>query len=302
MSLTGEPTGVEPVTNPEEKKSGRNVTITLRLMRHGERDKDGNLTDLGRGITRQVAGEDAADSPAYDAVKAIGSPSGPRDETSQMPRSQETAHIYKETLGDTGHITRENDLLGLDFIKSKSPYNHKQVYNSALPPNFEELPDPEKIKVAKTAQTTAVNHLLSIHTPEAQAYKQEVAGAYAKTILHYERMARKLNSGSNVLHPAGTHGGTMELILEQALVRKGENGQADKMGFETLDEIGGDIDPSDYFDITIATDEEGNLKPLTVKFHQATRPQGEMYLDQAKVDELAQFFDEIHKKEKPNHE
>lgn len=287
----------EPRISPEEEPSterGENIRIVLKFIRHGERTKAGELTDYGREVTRQRARESKITREDFDAVKAIGSPAGPKS-GSGMERSLETAHMYgKEIAGDEAFTTRRRQILSYETLKHPPPYNHVEFYNAQLPENFETLPDEEKVAVAKKAQTAVVNHFLSLKSPEAEAYKREIAGAFATVVDHYQRLATRLNGGSRVLIPAGTHGGMLEPFLQETLVRQDEHGQ-ERVGFERIEEIGGEFDPSEAFAVEIATDREGTLQPLKVTFDNPDRPQDvPMHLDAVRLGELRDYYLALH--------
>src|SRR3989344_1002026 len=232
----------EGIANPERKERGANVEIIIKFMRHGERDKNAVLTNYGREVTKQRAQESGIGTTDFDAVKAIGSNADPS--VSGMGRALETADIYAhEIAGDEAFKTRARKILSYESITTPSPYNHRKVYNSHLPENFAELSDEEKVRVSKVAQSATLNHMMSIKTPEADAFRRENAGAFAEVVHHYTLMVRRLHSDSRVLIPAGSHGGNLELLLQQALVHQIDD--RERVGFSDLSEIGGDIDPSE---------------------------------------------------------
>lgn len=283
--------------NPEVERSveyGKNVDIILKFIRHGERDLDGNLLDLGREITKQKAVESGLDKEDFDAVKAIGSPAGPSGEAG-MQRSLETAHIYANTIaGDEAFNTRVNNALSYETLVSPAPYNHREIYDANIPENFDSLDDAQKVEASRIANKAAVDYLVHLDTPEAIAYKQEIAGAYAYVIDHYMQVAKRLNPDSKVLLPAGTHGGLMEFILQQALVREDEEGKKTN-GFNDLDEIGDNFNPSEAFDVDISTDEQGNIRPLNVSFDNPDRPTYPIqYLDMDRVQALKNYYEDLH--------
>jgi hypothetical protein len=281
----------------EGKEKGSNVEVLVRFMRHGERDKAGKLLDLGRDITRQQATNDAQNMGGnFDAIKAIGSDAGPKGPTN-MERALETAHIYaQEIAGDDAFKTRVNSVLSYETLKNPVPYNHVEIYNANLPANFESLRGDEYVQAAKRAQSAVINHLLSLNTPEAKVFIDEVAGAFALVIEHYIEVAKRINSESKVLIPAGTHGGLMELLLKEALVRV--DGEGNKIvGFKNIDEIGGEFNPSESYDVDIRTDEKGDILPLKVYFTSQSRPKGDMFLDLYKLHALSEYYRSIHKDE-----
>lgn len=284
----------EQAFDNEQKEKGKNVQIVLKFMRHGERDLDGNLTDYGRDVTRIRAQESGMVKEDFDAVKAIGSTAGPKSE-SGMQRSLESAHLYaQEIAGDEAFKTRAQEILSYEKLINKVPFDYTAIYKSNLPNNFDQLTDKEKSLAAKKAQKVVANYLINLQTPEAEQYKREVAGSFAYLIEHYKRMAGRLNADSKVLIPAGSHGGMLEYVLEKALVREDESGEK-KIGFTDLDEIGGEFDPSEAFNVDISTEENGDLNPLNVSFDSPSRPKGKMYLDSEKITELAEFYKQLHK-------
>ncbi|MFA7209591.1 MAG: hypothetical protein WC120_04885 [Parcubacteria group bacterium] len=287
-------------------EKGENVKINLMFIRHGERTKKGELTDYGRQETMERAEISPLTQEEFDAVKSMGSPAGPKStvegsEIETMSRATETAHIFgskiAELTGSEEFETRNRPALSFETVKNKMPYNHTAIYNSLLPENFETLSDEEKAVAAAKAQASTVNHLMNLDTPEAIAYKQEVAGAYSYTISHYAEMAERLKAGSKVLMPTGVHSPMMEVFLQKALVRKDAEGNA-ITGFTDVAEIGGEFGPSEGYSVNIETDENGQLKPLGISFSNEARPKGEMYLDPEAIKELADAYKELHKDEK----
>lgn len=276
-------------------EQGRNVEIVLKFIRHGERDKEGKLTDFGREVTRQRAKESDFKKGDFDAVKAIGSTGGPKGPTGQQ-RALETAHIYaNEIAGDDAFRTKQEKVLSYETLKNPMPYDHIEIYNANLPADFDTLSEVEKVAAAKKAQTAVVNHIVSLKNPEAIAYKREAAGSFAYIIDHYQHMAPRLKSDSRVLIPAGSHGGLMEHLLQQTLIWHDETGQQ-RTGFSSLQELGGDFDPSEAFNVEIATDNQGNPGQLRVSFDDPKRPQDQdMHLDSERLQQLRDYYVELHK-------
>lgn len=288
------PEQFEEEVSPER---GTNVHIDIRFIRHGEKTPEGMLTDYGREVTRQKAHEHDIKLEDFDAVKAVGSTAGPKGPLG-MERSLETAHIYAiEVAKDKAFATRPRKVLDYERIVSAPPFNWTEFYNANLPSNFSELSDEEKARASKTAEKATLNHLLYLKTPLAEKYKKERAGSFAYFIDYYQRFAKHLKSGSKVLLPAGTHGGMVEVFLQQALVRRFEDG-SEVIGFKDIEEIGGAFDLSESFTIRIATNKNGNLERLNLVFDDPKRPKFlEIYLDQNKLKELKRYYEELHKKE-----
>ena len=279
--------------NKEGSERGENVQVRVKFIRHGERTPEGELTDHGREITEDQAVESDEHWDDYHAVKAVGSDAGLS--SGAGARALETADIYaKEIDEDEKFNTRVESILNYETLINPIPYDHKAMHTAALPENFDTLSDEEKAKASKIAQVQVIDNLMSMDTKEAEDYRKEIAGSFAHVVLHYCDMAQRLYSGSKVLIPAGAHGGTMEMLLREALVRKNAEGD-DIVGFNKTGEIGGEFDPSEAYNIDVKTDEDGALKKLQVSFDNLERelPDG-MYLDFEKVQDLAEYYDELH--------
>jgi hypothetical protein len=124
--------GLQP-EQQERKEWGRNVALTLKIMRHGDRDKQKNLSEYGRKETRQRAKDLGIKPDDFDAIKAIGSSAGPEREIEvngkkvSMGRALETAHIYADELdSENEFVTRVNDLLNFETIKTPAPHDRRR--------------------------------------------------------------------------------------------------------------------------------------------------------------------------------
>ncbi|MCD4760576.1 hypothetical protein K8R42_01635 [bacterium] len=284
----------------EKREWGSNVLIQLKFIRHGDRTPDKFLSDFGREQATTKATESGIDVNDFDAVKALGSSMGPDAEvevdgkTIAMGRALETAHIFAGEIDEEQEfVSRVNDLLNFATVKMPAPYEHVPTYNANLPDNYEELSPKEKASAGEIAQVATVNYAFATEGPEAEAWKKETAGAFAFLVEHYKKMSEKLKSNSRVLLPAGSHSPNMEMLLQQALVFTDDQGHQ-QIGFDNVDDIGGPFQPADTYNIFIATDEQGNFKELIVTFNEPHRPQGELRLDEEKVKELAEFYEELH--------
>lgn len=299
----------EGQVSKESIERGKNVTILLKIIRHGLRNpKDNMLTDMGRDITREKARESDVSREDFDYIKAIGSTTGPYVDVEgkkmsrlaevggqKMGRALETAHIYaNEVAPDNSLNTRPTEVLDYTKIVSPVPYNHKAIYDANLPENFESLSKEEKVEAQAKAQIAVTEHILGLTGSEAEQYRKEAAGSIAYIITHYQEVAHRLKSGNKALIPAGIHGSFIEFLMKAALVRKDADGKEIR-GFSTLDEIGRPHSPSEAFTIDVETDESGNDKPLKFTFDDIDRPDlGEMELDRQIVKELAEFYKSLH--------
>ncbi len=277
---------MESLRNAEQ--IGHKVRTCLKFIRHGERTKTGELTDYGREVTRSVASPNMVEGDWHDKTFVIGSNVDPN--RNGIGRSLETAAIYGLETDGTATTPIPEDRLNYKHMKSLLPYNHTEVYNSFLPSNFETLTDKEKVEAARVAQEGVMKHLLDLHTPEAESYKREAAGAFADLVLECQRKNHELPNGYTQTGIAGTHGGTMEFLLQQALVCK--EGGEQKIGFDNFGVIGGIFHPSESYDVVLETDESGKDVAIKVIFDDPKRGVGELTLDINKLKELAVFYKE----------
>lgn len=283
----------EKVKNIPEK--GRNVQITLKFIRHGLRNPSGELSDYGREATRQKAQDIKSEIGHVDVVGAMGSDSGPVG-PSGMQRSLETADVFASEIPANKRLkTRGTPILGYDMQVNPIPFDWDKFYNGNLPDNFTTLSDEEKNKASKAAQAATLNHFMSSQTPEAVNCRKEIAGSYARVIDHYIRAVKGVKSASRALLLQGTHGGRMEPFLKETLVRHTPDGE-EIHGFKKIEDIGGEFDSSESFNVEVATDNNGDLQKLKVTFYNKNRPQEEMYLDTEKLQELKDFYTSLHNK------
>jgi len=245
-----------------EKEKGKNVEIVLHIMRHGDRDLDGNLRDYGRERTEKYAGFSHLKEEEFDIVKAIGSNAGPTAEVDgeKMQRSLETAHIFAKNISDNkNYKTRSRGLLSYEGLRSSLPYDHKKVYDSYIDEyvkntllideginGFKDLSKEKKEAAASFADNKTVAHFMAMDTPQAKQLKREIAGSFAVLIERFAKMAReKLQSNQKILYPVGSHTGMMELLLSEAMVRTDDDGK--KIVGGALDDFGGSFSPSEGF-------------------------------------------------------
>lgn len=88
----------------------------------------------------------------------------------------------------------------------------------------------------------------------------------------------------------------LEFLLREALV------DGDGKSEWTLDEIGGDFNPSEGFMVKLSTDSNGKEKNITLCFDVDSlvgkvRPQGGFMLKKEKLEELASFYRKLRSEE-----
>lgn len=83
----------------------------------------------------------------------------------------------------------------------------------------------------------------------------------------------------------------MEPLLTEAMVRN-KNGKKITRG--KLEDVGGNFDPSEGFDVRIKTDKNGELEQYEVELSDSKRSLKSVYLDADKINELANFYRKLH--------
>ena len=292
----------------QEVTLGKNVQIHLFAMRHGDRSPEGALSDEGREQAR-LRGEAfrarLAETGGVDAVKVYGSTDGP-----QIPIETPNGEMEMGRAGETGFIAgsqidpeyqHEVDLveaLGHEKILTPAPYegSYPDFYKSFLPDNYAELEGDVKIAAGNEAQKKIVEYYFekAETTENGATYFKEIAGAVAFRILEYQRMAHKLYSDSSLAIVQGGHGPSFDFLFKSALIRESPDGGEPIRGFETLDEIGGQQQTAEGFDIKIGTTTEGQDAEITLEFVESHRPAGVMKLDREVLRELAAFYADLH--------
>ena len=275
---------------------GKSVSLDLLILRHGRRSKGGHLTKEGRVqvdenirdlIRRKILlpGE-------YDLIRPISSFAGPKDETSKLPRSAESAEIAVDALIST-HTERAKVVgiqpeLSYEEMEHEPSFDYTAIYEETIQRALENGKEPEEAEY--TAQVAVFNKL---YKPEPEPYTREAAGALARVILHYRNEVQHMPPNTTVMLVAGTHGGHMEWLLKYALVWRDNNGK-EHVGLNDFDSIGGPLNTAESYKVNIHTDSYREIGRITVRFNNPNRPQEEMYLDLNTIHELARHYETLH--------
>jgi hypothetical protein len=133
------------------------------------------------------------------------------------------------------------------------------------------------------AQDAALNAAFSLHSDEMEDYATEVAGAFCIAILQFIDALKKRKQNTVLTVPAGTHGGTMEFLLQKALVwetKKEVVEYEDKpwttvehRGFKNITEIGGAFHTSEGYNLEVELDGQGH-PTIGVTFFNKQRRKG----------------------------
>ncbi len=185
-------------------------------------------------------------------------------------------------------------------------------------------------RLSYEAQQVTIQEVYAGEGPTAEQFKKEAAGAFAQLMIRYQGVVEKVNEGmkareagkpgalaqglgkypertippgtKELMLVAGTHGGTMEWLLQQALVWKDDAGVEHRgvPTFEDYQKLGGAFDTSEAYTIRIANRADVPAdKKYQVILHSSVpgieRPKRMFYLDPEKVKTLAAAFLALHK-------
>jgi len=247
--------GIEkaPIEGKSEKEMGKNVTIHAIFMRHGEKEMSSqsnpetSLTPEGREQSEQF-GENLEER---DAIKGFASDTDRTRETSgravaSSPTENKMRHAIKKELAfkynPEGVLVNELQQLKTQILKE----------------DFNEQAQDEKERRLQDYDTQITDRYLSFGStkPDADTYSPEEAAAQmAKRANRYLNMTAKLKSGSDIDLINVTHDFMVAAFLKEVIVRDEESSH--KTGFDSINDIGGPIQPTDSFEIRISTDDQG---------------------------------------------
>jgi hypothetical protein len=233
-----------------ENRFGSNVTINAIFIRHGEKNPKGELTR--EGMNQAVAKGESLES--NDVIKA---------ESAQIARVMNTIQAVLESAPHDKKLNlRENTKL--DFMGSA---NFKREYaqrGDAAGDWFlrfgDKRPDPGTIS------------------------PQEAAELFASMVIHYEKMAPRLYSGSKIDWVHGTQQTLVESLLQRVMIREVDGEKV--TGFKSIDEVGGMLGFAEGVDFKITTDKSGTP---SIKVDFRTK---EYDVDVQRLNALAKTYDE----------
>lgn len=236
-----------------ESRFGQNVSVEIEFMRHEEPGKtpEGMSADYltDKGQERAAAKADDIDKP----VKGYASPKLRAQQTIdlQLQNVDEEVRVINQKLeGDLKETVKgqkpENEFL----IRLRKELDVAKDFAKVMP----EAQTWAKQQIADGSKRTAYDLVvqyyldhseraaeLGIPTPEESA--QKIAFAADREI----RMTSRLYSNSDIKLLNGTHGPNLEPFLREVMV-----------GFKSLEELGGALNPGEGFKFISKTDDSGN--------------------------------------------
>lgn len=235
------------IQKPEQKRErGEDITIRVVVVRHGEKEYDPN--DPNTGLTfdgewdAKVYGQAR---PRVDAIKGYSSSTERTDDTRD--------NIAQESLTEKKLRPRNRDDLVFhydpngQFIKDVM-----RIKQEIVGPHPENLTEEEMLKRSNEAVRAQTDHYLSFgdQRPDSGTYSPaETAASIAHLLEHYKNMSKRLNSGSDVDLINATHDFNISAFLSQVLVREVDGERV--VGFDSMDDIGGGIEYTEAFEVTI---------------------------------------------------
>ena len=206
---------------------GKNVEIDTIFIRHGEKDKEGQLTETGAKHARAY-GEKLTPK---DVIKGYGS-------------------SFQRAIDTTENI-----------IES-APHNKKlktRIKEELTLPRFSKAFDKEYFKRKKVDENTATDWYLNMgdkRFDKESISPKEIAEGFAYMLNQNIKMSGKLYSGSKVDLIEGTHQVLPESLLKEVMIRyvRGEK----VIGFDSIKEIGGALGYAEPVDFKIKRDKKGD--------------------------------------------
>lgn len=213
--------GLIVATGGLEKKvdRGKNVEIEVTFMRHGEKDKAGNLTDYGREQVREYGKTLEGTSKAYaSSVKRV------IDTVDEVISSSKGIKLKTRIRRELG-LPRMSKKFIEEYIKNPSGTMNKWYQDRNK--EFDNQTDSS----------------------------QKVAEGFAYLLDNYIKMSSRLPDGSKVNLINGTHEGLPEALLNEVMVRYENGGRV--RGFDEVEDIGGTLKYGEGMKFRIFRDKEG---------------------------------------------
>ncbi|MEK7542816.1 MAG: histidine phosphatase family protein [Patescibacteria group bacterium] len=249
-----------PVPEGESKDFGKDVDIHAYFIRHGEKkyvpdDPDTPLTDIGRRQARVFGG-------TLDSREAI------KGYSSRTVRTEDTVeNIIEASRTEHKLKARVRDELSFEWDKKGSFFPELvKLRNEGRPANYKQLPENERKKIDHDIDAKITDWYLNFGEKRPDKGTEspvELAAKVAHRIATYQKMARRLSSGSSVDLINGTHDFPIAAFLQRVIVRSADDKKV--VGFHSVNEIGGPIEYTENFELVIHNDKEGNQK-MQLKF------------------------------------
>jgi phosphohistidine phosphatase SixA len=253
------------VESKEVEPRGRNVLVSIDLIRHPEKDpKTGKLTQKGKDEFFYQLSQDFGAQDQYDTVKFYVSP---------LSRGQEAKEPINDFLAEAKINTRirtKKELAGrfnevgpefkkeMTAILERNATLTKQQIDEARErdrsiPAYE--PASKDFEIG--SNEILIRDFFQDKFPASEISGKDIAEEQKKLIDHFAKLATRLKSGSKVKLVVVGHSGLIEHLTK--LVYLQNHPEVDPKEVD-LEMIRGLVDFSDGPEITINTDQEGGKK------------------------------------------
>lgn len=258
-----------------KEKYGRNVTIHAVFVRHGEKDFDPNNPETVLTSEGEI---EAKNFGKKREKKRIIKPY-----ISDTPRTKKTAWlIVEESPTDIKGQLRKMEELGFHYDpKGEFCQNAMKIKKNITGDDYENLSKEEQKEQLYRSDAIQVDYYLSFgnQRPDPNTYSPiETAALMAKRVGIYLGMAKRLKSGKEYDLINSTHDFNLVSFLKEVMIRK--FGDEEVKGFNSVEEIGGSVKFNEAFEITIKTDDRGQVS-ASLLFRN-----NEYQIDMDRIDEL----------------
>ena len=255
----------EGANNPESIERGKNILISIDLIRHPEKDHaTGKLTQKGKDDFYDQLQDDLGDGKEYDTVKFYVSP------LSRGQEAKEPITKFMEVSGVDTSIRNRDQLVGRfqevgpEFKKEMTAILEKneQITKEQIEEmraRDESIPayEPANKDFETKSNEILIRDFFEKNLPSTSFTGKEHAEAVKGLVDHFSELARKLKSGSKVKLVLVSHSGVIEYLTKYVYLQNHPEVKAEDVSVE---DIGGLIDFSKGPEITITSDDRGEQK------------------------------------------
>jgi len=276
-----------------EKKDNKEFEIICRIKlgRHGEKDEKEDLTPEGVADAENYGNRLEMEGVVHEL-------------TSDIPRAKMTGDLIFDKLMSKGGVKRGSelwaDILNVKKVQASADReeNHQtyiDIFKKYIADQVERLkqeekrdPTPKEMKdFVRAANAAGVKENLrdSVYVENAASrfcYLLNVLVEWVKSATSI-KVQREMVNFITV-----SHGSMLESFLKKTLIRK--QGDVAIKGFEDVEEIGGVMEPTEFFEIDVMRNGEGEVK-IKVNFDDPRRAANtECELDIEEIRRLAQLY------------
>jgi len=269
---------VSELIEKNKEKRGRNVTVHAIFVRHGEKTTSTGSAETG--LTEK--GKTQARTFGQNLEKGFST----KPYSSNTDRTKNTIkEAIQASATQKQFKFRVKDELGFVYdTKGTFVQNIFLKKKEILGKNPTALLDEELHKKLNAYETYVANYFLGFgdKRPDPKTESPvELASKIARRVNLYIKMADRLNSGSNISLLNGTHDMCIHAFLKEILIRRIDSKPV--RGFEKIEEIGGPVDFTEFFEIQITTDAQANK-------HAKLTFRGQKFdIDEPRLQKLAQM-------------